>query len=246
IDDGAPYEWLAFEQVPTVLPVWEAYADHLRAEGYSVATGVVHAEQYGVPQTRKRAILVARRDGREARLPAPTHSRYYPRTPRKLDEGVLPWVSMAEALGATAQAWEAAKRMGSGMVERHGQRPGRPLDVPAFTIRASAGGMEPGGFYWRPVVEVDGDTSWTTRRPSPTVVGSFRPDVIAAPGYRKPGDPPRQKTPGSVRVTHEEAATLQSFPPGYPWQGSSSKRYQQIGNAVPPLLARAILAELTR
>src|SRR5690606_16247200 len=81
-----------------VLPVWEAYAEVLRAEGYSVATGNLHAEQYGVPQTRKRAILVARLNG-EAKLPTPTHSRYYNRTPEKLDDGVLPWVCMADALG---------------------------------------------------------------------------------------------------------------------------------------------------
>src|SRR5690606_4918407 len=38
IDAGRPFQWIALEQVPTVLPVWEAYAEVLRAEGYSVAT----------------------------------------------------------------------------------------------------------------------------------------------------------------------------------------------------------------
>lgn len=42
----------------------------------------------------------------------------------------------------------AAKRMGAGMVERHGERRAHELTEPAFTIRASAGGMEPGGFVW--------------------------------------------------------------------------------------------------
>jgi DNA (cytosine-5)-methyltransferase 1 len=49
-----PYRWLAWEQVPTVLPVWEACAEVLREAGFSVWTGNLHAEQYGVPQTRKR------------------------------------------------------------------------------------------------------------------------------------------------------------------------------------------------
>lgn len=91
--------YIALEQVPTVLPVWEACAEVLRDAGYSVVTSVLHAEQYGVPQTRKRAILIARRDGREAKMPTPTHSKYYPRDPKRLDDGVEKWVSMAEALG---------------------------------------------------------------------------------------------------------------------------------------------------
>lgn len=90
--------YLVFEQVPPVLPVWEAMAVELRALGYSVWTGVLHSEQYGVPQTRNRAILMARRDGIEAASPAPTHSRYHSRNPEKLDAGVQKWVSMAEAL----------------------------------------------------------------------------------------------------------------------------------------------------
>ena len=94
-------QYVALEQVPTVLPVWEACAEVMREWGYDVKTAVLYAEQYGVPQTRKRAILVARLDGPVA-LPEPTHSRYYSGNPTKLDPGVLPWVSMAEALGWAA------------------------------------------------------------------------------------------------------------------------------------------------
>lgn len=120
---GRPFRWIALEQVPTVLPVWQRFAEILSARGYSVAVGNLQAEQYGVPQTRKRAILIASLD-REVSLPVPTHSKYYPRNPQKLDDGVLPWVSMAEALG-----W--------GMTAR-----------PSFTVTgggAATGGAEPFG-----------------------------------------------------------------------------------------------------
>ncbi|MDF2895727.1 MAG: MPMin1 [Rhodococcus erythropolis] len=90
---------VVLEQVPAVLPVWEAVAMQMRALGYSVVTGVLSTEQYGVPQTRRRAVLVARRDGIAAALPVPSHSRYYPLQPGRRDRGVLPWVSMSEALG---------------------------------------------------------------------------------------------------------------------------------------------------
>lgn len=97
--------WIALEQVKTVQPIWNAYAAILTELGYHVRTEVVHAEQYGVPQTRQRAILIAVRMDvaviaglGSVPWPTPTHSRYYPRDPSRLDAGVLPWVSMAEAL----------------------------------------------------------------------------------------------------------------------------------------------------
>ena len=207
-------EWIALEQVPTVLPVWEAMAEVLRAWGYNVWTGNLHAEQYGVPQTRKRAVLIASRI-REVHQPVPTHSRYYPRNPSKLDEGVLPWVSMAEALG-----WALNDR-------------------PSPTI--TGGGVDTGGA--EPIAKLaryTGRPSWTTRRPSTTIVGTFKPEVVAAPGYRTTVS--RQNAPDSARVTVQEAGVLQSFPADYPWQGAKGKQYLQAGNAIPPLLARAILS----
>jgi DNA (cytosine-5)-methyltransferase 1 len=101
-----PYRWIALEQVTQVLPVWERMAVVLRGWGYSVATGTLSAEAYGVPQTRSRAFLVARLDGR-AELPTPTHSRFHRRDQSRRDPGVLPWVSMAEVVG-----WNAADLVG--------------------------------------------------------------------------------------------------------------------------------------
>lgn len=99
IDLGRPYEVIMLEQVATVLPVWEAVADILRAEGYGVATGRLSAEQYKVPQTRKRAILTARL-GDEACLPAPTHRTYRPGVAQgDGDPALLPWRSMADGCG---------------------------------------------------------------------------------------------------------------------------------------------------
>lgn len=89
-------EWVAMEQVLGTLVVWEAYAARLRTMGYSVAVGELRAEQYGVPQTRRRSILMAHRS-RIVQLPAPTHGRYY--WTGKLDPGLPRWVSMADALG---------------------------------------------------------------------------------------------------------------------------------------------------
>lgn len=92
-------EWFTLEQVPTVLPLWEVYAEVLRRAGYSVVAGNIQAEQYGVPQTRKRAVVIGSRVRHIPGLPVPTHSKFHTRTPSKLDVGVEKWVSMAEAVG---------------------------------------------------------------------------------------------------------------------------------------------------
>ena len=81
---------------------------------------------------------------------------------------------------------------------------------------------------------------WVFERPATTVVGQFRPGVIAAPGFRK--DVSRQNAAGSVRVTVQDAATLQGFRTDYPWQGPNTKQHEQVGNAVPPPLAAHVLA----
>ncbi len=290
-------ELVALEQVPEVLPVWHAYATVLRSLGYSVWVGILRAEQFGVPQTRKRAILMARLDGK-VEPPAATHSRYYSTDPGRIDHGVEKWASMAEALGfglidrpsptitgggvetggaepiaklarytdspswvlrgnqkppgeseyhsrtvdapaqtITSQAnsfkFVAKKAMGAGMVERYGDRPGRTLDQPAFTIRGSAGGMEPGGFVFRRELA---DWKWIDA-PATTVAGDPR---ITAREHHEHGE----QSGTSLRLTYQEAAALQSFPASMKWPGNQGERFLAIGNAVPPTLAEAVLSSL--
>lgn len=218
--------YVVLEQVPTVLPVWQAYADVMSGWGYSVKTSVLHAEQYGVPQTRRRAILVARLGG-PAALPVPTHSRYHTAAPTRLDPGVLPWVSMGQALGYSG--FTAEKVMGRGMVARHGTRPGRGAEAPAFTVRASAGGMEPGGFVLRSNYGTGGDAAKRGER------------TLDQPAATLTSKADRMKWDGTRRLTAQEAAVLQTYPTDFTWTG---KPFLQIGNAVPPLLGQRILEAL--
>lgn len=237
IDAGIPYRWLAFEQVPTVLPVWQAMAEVLRAEGYSVANGALHAEQYGVPQTRKRAVLIASLD-REAVLPVPTHSRYYSRTPERLDDGVLPWVSMADALGIG----DVYMRSNYGTGGDSAKRGERATSVPAPSITSKIGRN-----FWL----ATGTRSNAIQRPishpsAALAFGHDRASYVFVPPETPIDAIVEAKADGTaVRVTLEQAAQLQTFPGDYPWTGTSTKRFEQIGNAVPPLLAEAILRAIT-
>lgn len=83
---------------------------------------------------------------------------------------------------------------------------------------------------------------WPLARPSTTVVGSYRPEVQAAPGYRRAGDGPRQNTPGSVVTTFEERLTLQDLPADWKVAGSQAKRDLQVGNSCPSIVLADIIA----
>lgn len=118
--------WVVCEQVPEARGAFELIAHRLREVGYHADVYELSAETFGVAQTRRRVFLVAHRD-RAPHRPQPTHQRY--RKGRARVEpvdmlGLLPWVSMAEALG---DGPAMSKRMGAGMVERHGDRPDRQL-----------------------------------------------------------------------------------------------------------------------
>jgi DNA (cytosine-5)-methyltransferase 1 len=244
-------EWISMEQVPAVLPLWEAIAVVLRARGYSVWVGFLHAEQYGVPQTRKRAILLATRVG-VAYPPRPTHSLFH-RDPMRLDSGLRPWVSMAEAL-----AW--------GMTRR-----------PYLTVAAGtkSGGADPqmiGGSGARAIIRREKEEGYWIEKgigfprrydgigevlvingeeyrardirmqgvPAFTITEKARSwmvfDIVQHDDIREARD--------AVRLPVDDASLLQSFPPDYGWQGTKTSQFQQIGNAVPPLLGEAMARQL--
>ena len=292
-------EWVAMEQVPGVLPLWSALAHVLERHGFSTWTGVLCAADYGVPQTRRRAILMASRV-RAAVPPTPTHAE----TPGMFGE--RPWVSMADALG-----WDeddaVEKGMGQGMIERHGERPPRLGSEPAFALTSKARSWtrtvqtnnrtsSTGDYYQRDTDEPaptvtsqtdlwvarfgaqeratvrtmdepaatitaamdNGDTKfyppgWPWTAPATTVAGDPRitarchheagtqganaVDVADVAAGVDPGERP-------IRLTVRDALILQGFPPGYPVQGSRSKQFEQVGNAVPPPMAAAIVGAL--
>ena len=221
--------WLAFEQVPAVLGLWQLLARLLEHRGYGTWVGLLNAADYGVPQVRRRAFLLARR-GAQVAPPEATHGQ-------GAGEGTLfgahaPWVTMADALGWADGLMgfpRGADRSPSVVLggTAYRERDLHPVAGPAPAITEKARSME----------------RWPYERPSTTVQGDPR---VWAPGHKEnSADPPgkyqQRRGDQAIRVTLAEAAVLQGFPEDYPWQGTRSQQFSQVGNAVPPPLARAVL-----
>lgn len=171
------YDWIAMEEVPNCLPIFLGYAEILDSIGYSVAVGKMHAEWFGVPQNRTRAVLIAHRH-REISLPC--------------------------AITPIPPSWAAALNFDRGcrMVSNY-----------------KDGNTGNRGVRWG-------------SEPSFAVTSKINRNRIIFPDGSE------------CRLTPEGAGILQGFPGWYPWQGKRSEQYEQIGNAIPPPLAEALLRAL--
>jgi DNA (cytosine-5)-methyltransferase 1 len=223
-----PYEAVVLEQVPAVMPVWEKYAEVLGTLGYRTRTQLMYTEAFGVPQTRKRAVLMARLGGPEFPKVDETHERYRARnilikaSASDAADDLL-W-NLDESTDSKAPPKEAWVSMEAALKKARTLAPHLP-DRPAFTVVSNYGtGGDPGARGRR-----DHDD------PSSTITGKVSRNRLVHKGTDT--DLPRFE-----RFTFAEAGVLQTFPVAYPWSGGDQP--QQIGNAVPPRLALHVLRQV--
>ena len=228
--------WVVFENVQGIVDTAEGIfvremSDSLDRLGYAVHPARLNASHFGVPQDRTRYFLVGARDGRAFSFPLPRPERV------TVNDAIrdLPHLSNghSKCWNTYGRAWPSsyAKRLRKGLsgccnhlvtrnapfvLKRYTHVPpgGNWENIPARMMRNYTDRSRcHTGIYYR----------LKHNEPS-IVIGNFRKNMLIHP---------TEDRGLSVR----EAARIQSFPDGYTFCGSIGFQQQQVGNAVPPLLA---------
>jgi DNA (cytosine-5)-methyltransferase 1 len=239
-------KWVVFENVPGILerrskPYVDDLNVALRRLNYGTSSGVLNAMDFGVPQNRNRFFLIAALGTEAPSLPVSTSRSHI-----TVDEAIhdlpvlsngasictLPYKSKPSSRYARKMRGKRVKSTNnlvsnnaSYVVKRYKYIPpgGNWSDIPGGLMRNYADPTRcHTGIYHR----LRGD------EPS-VVIGNFRKNMLIHPA---------QDRGLSVR----EAARLQSFPDSYIFYGSIGQQQQQVGNAVPPLLALAVFRAILR
>lgn len=237
-------------------------------EKYKLSYKVLNAADYGVPQARRRAIVIATHEdlGDPLEHPRPTHARDFAAQPT-LDEDtgendvLQPWLTVGEAVFSRTQ--ETTSQIN--LPERTDKPLGVVLPGPYKTTELHIGrsptalslarysAIGPGGnrhdlrkkfaivLGKRTYLSTE---SWDKHNSgSGDVMGRMhkdRPSVTIRTEFYKP-EKGRYLHPVANRpITHYEAALIQGFPAEFKWFGSKVQIARQIGNAVPIGLGRAL------
>ncbi len=235
---------------------------------YEIRHAVLNAADYGVAQRRRRTIIVGSRIG-PIELPPPTHAKL-PEDGRQL----LPWRTLRDVIAglpAEPLSTELPKKTATYFGrEFPGHFRGSDLHIkrrPTDRSLERYSFVPPGGGRFDlPLALLP--ACWANKPSGTTdVMGRLRwdlPAVTIRTEFFKPekgqylhpqwepgewdshhsqlrGDPTQ-----SVNrvITHYEASLIQDFPADYRWVGNKIQIARQIGNAVPPGLARAIAGQI--
>ncbi|OJU83808.1 MAG: hypothetical protein BGO11_06130, partial [Solirubrobacterales bacterium 70-9] len=248
------------ENVPELLGSAEYAEFRKRAEslGFTVEGEILNAADYGVPQRRRRAIVIGTRAG-AIPWPAPTHADPMgqlipgPFVAHRATKGpgidpaapgLAPWMTFREAveglpLQADGRSWHRPRRPRPESVRRYKAVPrdgGDRFAMQRNLDRAGLGDLVPNCWRNKPTgtTDVFGRLWWD------------RPALTIRTEFYKP-EKGRYLHPSAHRpITVREAARLMSFPDDFvlPEDQSMSSIARQVGNAVPPLLAQRIAESL--
>lgn len=202
-------------------PAFARLLAEIEAAGYTHRWKVLNAADYGVPQLRPRLFVIgAGKDESVPEMPEPSHHGEWER--RRTEGGPLPHVTAGEALEGLVTGPEPSElvrgKWGHLLPEippgdnylYFTSRRGHP--DPLFEWRSR---------YWSFLLKLDPD------RPSPTIQAQPGPNV--GPFHWE-----------NRRLRVPELRRLFSFPEDFDFVGKRSSVQSQLGNSVPPLLARQV------
>lgn len=235
--------WFVFENVQGIVNTeggqFVSELKSLLKAKYKFTETLLNAKDFGVPQDRTRYFLVGSREGVSYSIPKPSH-----KPAPTVDDAIrdLPSLNNGDSV-----CWRqyGRKRPTSYAELLRGDRLGChnhlvTRNSPYVLTRYQH--VPPGG-NWEDIPPrlmknyADRTRCHTgiyhrlqSRLPS-VVIGNFRKNMLIHPSEDR-------------GLSVREAARIQSFPDGYRFYGSIGFQQQQVGNAVPPLLARAVFASL--
>ena len=231
-------KYFVMENVPNLLTSKEGFflneIKTLFAErGYRISAGVLNAADYGVPQNRNRAIIIGKLGSPAPQLPRPT-SRHVTIWDAISDLSFLnsgEGEDVQDYPSSPLSSYQSQMRRDSAKLHNHVATNHSAVALERMSLIPPNAGREVLPQHHRTKSIYSG--TWCRMKKNELSV------TITT----------RFDTPSSGKFTHpllnraitvREAARIQSFPDTYLFTGNKGSQMKQVGNAVPPLLAKAI------
>lgn len=256
---GVYPKYVVIENVTGMSSVAEGHAikeieKGLEELGYKdVEYKVLKAEDYGVPQERRRIIIIGNRLGKKITWPTPTHvSNGVPPVTVKEAISDLPILENGEGSDQAtsyplsfkeATSYQRLMRQDSLFVTNHDAPKLSDTNLNRMTYVPQGGSWRDIPYELLPTGMKKAKRSDHTKR-----YGRLKEDGLSSTVLTKCDihwgtfyHPTQERS-----ITVREAARLQSFPDNYVFKGPRTEQYRQVGNAVPPLLAAAVAGEIKK
>lgn len=205
--------------------------------GYDVTCDVLCAADFGVPQDRRRAVFIGQLGELQIELPKPTNKRV------NIKDAIydLPFIASGEGEEESSydkkptSEYQKLMRGNCNVLYNHKATKHNALALNRLSMIPKGAGKEvlppeerTKSIYsgtWSRMIEDDISVTITTRYDTPSS-GRFTHPIL------------------DRCITTREAARIQSFPDSFRFYGSKTCQMKQVGNAVPPLLAKAIAEQI--